>query len=55
MFSIFRKVFELLIFRRLEGMAQEKGYFSDLQVGFLEGVSCMEASFVISESISHMI
>ena len=55
MFSVFCKVFELLILRRLEAIAQEKGYFSHLQFGFQEGVSCLEASFVISESINHMI
>ena len=55
MFSVFCKVFELLILRRLEAIAQEKGYFSHLQFGFQEGVSCLEASFVISESISRMI
>ena len=32
-----------------------KNYFSHLQFGFQEGVSCLEASFVISESIKHMI
>ena len=55
MFSVFCKVFELLILRKLEAIAQEKGYFSHLQFGFQEGVSCLEASFVISESINHMI
>ena len=54
MFSVFCKVFELLILRRLEAIAKEKGYFSHLQFGFEEGVSCLEANFVISESINHM-
>ena len=51
----FCKGFELLVLRRLEAIAQEKGYFSHLQFGFQKGVSCLEAFFVISESISHMI
>ena len=33
----------------------EKGYFSQLQFGFREGASCLDASFVISESINHLI
>ena len=41
--------------RRLEAIAQQKGYFSHLQFGFQEGVGCLEASFVISKSINHMI
>ena len=55
MFSVFCKVFEFLILRRLEAIAQQKGYFSHLQFGFQEGVGCLEASFVISKSINHMI
>ena len=55
MFSVFCKVLELLILGRLEAIAQGKGHFSHLQFGFQEGVSCLEASFVISESINHMI
>ena len=42
------------ILRKLEAIAQEKGYFSHLHFGFQESVSCLKASFVISESINHM-
>ena len=34
MFSGFCKIFKLLILRRLEAIAQEKGYFSHVQFGF---------------------
>ena len=54
MFSAFCKVFELLILRKLEAIVKEKRYFSHLQFGFREGASCLEASFVISESINCM-
>ena len=54
MFSVFFKVFELILVRQLEKVAEEKGYFLQLQFGFREGVSCLDASFVISESINHL-
>ena len=36
-------------------MATQKRYFSELQVGFSEGVVCIEASFAILETINHML
>ena len=36
-------------------MLRKKGYFSELQFGFSEGVGCIEASFTISETINHML
>ena len=55
MFSVFCKVLEMILLRQLEKIAEEKGHFSQLQFGFREGVSCLDASFVISESINHLI
>ena len=40
---------------QLEKIVEKKCYFSQLQFGFREGVSCLDASFVISESINHLI
>ena len=54
MFSVFCKVFEMTLLRHLETIAEGKGYFSHLQFGFKEGVSCLEASYVISETINHL-
>ena len=45
----------MILLRQLEKVAEEKGHFSQLQFGFREGVSCLDASFVISESINHLI
>ena len=55
MFLVFCKVFEMILLRQQEKIAEEKGYFSQLQFGFKEGVSCLGSSFVISESINHLI
>ena len=33
----------------------DKGYFSQLQFGFSEGVGCIEAFFTILETINHML
>ena len=40
---------------RLEKFAADRGYFSELQFGFREGVGCIEASFTILETINHML
>ena len=44
-----------LTFNRLEKFAADRGYFSELQFGFREGVGCIEASFTILETINHML
>ena len=49
------KVYEMILLNRLEKFANEKGYFSELQFGFREGVGCVEALFTISETINHML
>ena len=53
MFPVIIKVFEVILLRRLENFAKEKGYFFHLQSGFSAGSSCSEASFVIMETINH--
>ena len=55
MLSVFCKVSEMILVRRLEQIAEEKGYFSHMQFGFSEGVGCLEASYVISESINRLL
>ena len=52
-FLVFCKVFEMILLRQLEKIAELKGYFSYLQFGFREGVTCLDASFAIS--INHLI
>ena len=54
MFSVFCKVFEMILLRHLEKIVEEKSDFSHLQFGFKEGVSCLEASYVISETINQL-
>ena len=49
------KIYEMILLNRLEKFAVDKGYFSQLQFGFSEGVGCMEASFTILETINHML
>ena len=55
LFSVFCKVFELLLLDHLESIPQEQNYFSDLQFGFSNGVGCIEASYVISESVNQAV
>ena len=55
LFSVFCKVFELLLLDHLESIAQEQNYFSDLQFSFSNGVGCIEASYVISESVNQAV
>ena len=49
------KIYEMILLDRLEKFAAQKGYFSELQFGFSEGVGCIEASYTISETINHML
>ena len=44
-----------LLLRKLEQIAEEKGYFSHMQFGFSEGVGCLETSYVISETINRLL
>ena len=45
----------MILVNRFEQFASQKGYFSQMQFGFQEGVGCVEASFTILETISHML
>ena len=44
-----------LLLGHLESIAQEQNYFSDLQFGFSNAVGCIEASYVISESVNQTV
>ena len=53
MFPVITKIFEMILLKRLEDLARSKSCFSPLQFGFKKSVGCLEASFVISESVNH--
>ena len=55
LFPTLCKIYEMILLNRLETYTTEKGYFSELQFGFREGVGCIEASFIILETINHML
>ena len=44
-----------MLLDHIESIAQEQNYFSDLQFGFSKGVGCIEASYVISESVNQAV
>ena len=54
-FPTLTKIYEMVLLNRLEKFACENAYFSNLQFRFYEGVGCLEASFIILESINHML
>ena len=41
----------MILLNRLEAVAKKRGFFSEIQCGFQEGVGCKEASFAILETI----
>ena len=45
----------MILLRQFEKLAEEKGFSSQLQFGFREGVSCLYPSFIIGEFINHLI
>ena len=53
MFPVITKIFEMVLFKRLEDFARSKSYFSPLQFGFKKSLGCLKASFVISEPVNH--
>ena len=55
MFSVFCKVFEMILLRKLEQIPEENGYFSNMQFGFSEGVGCLETFYVISECFNQLL
>ena len=55
LFPTLCKIYEMVLLNRIEKFAADRGYFSELQFGFREGVGCIEASFTILETINHML
>ena len=55
MFPTLCKIYEMILLNRLEAFAKQKGFFSEMQFGFQEGIGCIEASFTILETINHML
>ena len=55
LFPTISKIYEMILVNRLEKFASQKGYFSQMQFGFQEGVGCVEASLTILETINHML
>ena len=55
MFPTLCKVYEMILLNKLEAFAKQRGFFSEMQFGFQKGVGCIEASFVILETINHML
>ena len=55
LFPTLCKIYEMVLLNRLEKFAADRGYFSELQFGFREGVGCTEASFTILETINHIL
>ena len=49
------KIYEMVHLNRLEKYAERSWFFSKMQFGFQEGVGCIEASFIIFETINHML
>ena len=49
------KIYEMILLNRLDNFAAHKGFFSEMQFGFQEGVGCTEALFSILETINHML
>ena len=55
LFPALCKIYEMVLLNRLENYAKQKRLFSNLQSGFQEGVGYTEASFIILESINHIL
>ena len=53
MFSVMTKIFEMISLKKLEDFGGSKSHFSPLQFEFYKSVGCLEASFIISESVNH--
>ena len=55
LFPTLCKIYEMVLLNRLEKYAESRRFFSKMQFGFQEGVGCIEASFIIFETIDHML
>ena len=49
------KIYEMILLNILDNFAARKGFFSEMQFGFQEGVGCTETSFTILETVNHML
>ena len=45
----------MILLNRLDNFAAHKSFFSEMQLGFQEGVGCTGASFTVLETINHML
>ena len=45
-------IYEMIFLNRLYNFVDHKGFFSEMQFDFQEGVGCTEASFTILETIT---
>ena len=54
LFPTLCKIYEMVLLNRLEMYAERRGFFSKMQLGFQESVGCIEASFIILETINHI-
>ena len=48
-------IYEMALLNRLEKDTEHRGFFSKMRFGFQEDVGCVEASFIILETINHML
>ena len=55
LFPTLCKIYEMILLNRLDNFAAHKGFFSEMQFGFQEGVGCTEASFTVLETINDML
>ena len=55
LFPTLCKIYEMILLNRLDNFAAHKGFFSEMQFGFQEGVGRTEALFTILETINHML
>ena len=51
LFPTLCKIYEMILLNKLDNLAAHKGFFSEMQFGFQEGVGCTEASFTILEKL----
>ena len=51
LFPTLCKIYQMILINRLDNFAAYKGFFSEMQFGFQEGVGCTEASFTILETM----
>ena len=55
LFPTLCEIYEMILLNKLDNFAAHKGFFSEMQFGFQQGVGCTEASFTILETINHML